>query len=186
MDQVSRPMLIALAATLCFAAAWMTVLRPKAETGGQAAEVPAPVSGSAAPASAPPAEPAGGAAAKPAAKSAKPAAKPAEPAAKPAKPAVKPTARAAATSPPKATVLLFSGRGADDRVAREVVAGLDRRGLRVVSGSLADVADHRDVLGSVTVRIAPTIVVIGADGTARRIEGLPDAAQLRQALAEAR
>ncbi len=40
MDQVSRPVLIALLGTLLFACAWMTVLRPQPALQGSAAPAP--------------------------------------------------------------------------------------------------------------------------------------------------
>jgi hypothetical protein len=167
MDQISRPMLVALVAVVCFAAAWMTVLRPSAEgdAGGNAEAAAAP------------------AAAAPA---------PSAPAAKEGVPHVDrdsdgqraaPRARAAAVRP--TTVLLFAGKGADDAVAREVVRGAGGKDVKVIVGTVDDVARHQDLLGGIEVLSLPTIVVVGPGGTARRIEGLPDAALLEQAIAEA-
>lgn len=158
MDQISRPMQVALVAVVLFAAAWMTVLRPSAEgdAGGDAGAAAAP------------------AAAAPA---------PTAPAAAPAKP--EPKAKLAAAPQAKTTVLLIAGRAADDDVAREVVRDAGGRDVRVIVGSVDDVARHQDLLGGVEVLSLPTIVVVGPSGIARRIEGLPDAALLEQAIAEA-
>ena len=167
MDQISRPMLVALLATVSFAAAWMTVLRPSAEgeAGGSAEVAAAPVAAASVPSPAAPATPLASA----------------EPvkAAKPAEPRATPVAA-------RTTVLLFAGTGADDEVARDVVNGVRGKNRRVIVADVADVGRHQDLLGGVEVLSAPTIVVVGPGGDARRIEGLPDAALLESAIADAR
>src|SRR6476661_4669218 len=195
MDQISRPVLIALIAVICFAAAWMTVLRPKAaESEGSdppAATKPAApqapgVAGltravgkahgavaasdaaSAAAAKAAPDQTAAAAPAHPAPAVTKRAAarSAAKPAAAPAPAAPKPAA--------KPTVLLFAGAGADDAVARRVVRSVRRPGVRVIIAPLSRVGRYHDLLGKYTVTTAPTILVIGRDRQAHVIEGLPD------------
>lgn len=169
MDQISRPMQVALVAVVLFAAAWMTVLRPSAEgdAGGDA-----------------------GAAAEPAGAPVAAAAAPSAPAAEEGVPHLSGRSDRQRAAPPargaRTTVLLFAGRGADDGVARQVVRSVRREGLRVIVASPAGVARHQRLLGGVEVLSTPTIVVVGPTGTARRIEGLPDAALLEQAIAEAR
>lgn len=207
MDQISRPLLLLLIAVVGFAGAWMTVLRPQAAGVDQEAAIPAPVT---APAQGPAssgltravdkAEDAAGASdASTAAKqeavanagqapraapattvpSKTPAAK-AKPGGSPSAPAAKPAAD------PKVTVLLFAGTGADDTVARDVVRSARRPGVRVIVASLRDVASYPKLLGGIEVSASPTILVIGKDRTAQRIEGLPDPAQVEQALRAAR
>jgi len=142
MDQISRPLLFLLIAVVGFAGAWMTVLRPSAEGG----EETAAVNSVAAPVVAAPGvkglggavDKAKGAAAAEAASgevvqevgetaggseqlpsnngAAAPAPVPASEA--PLKAAQPPVRPAAAR---KTTVILFAGKGADDRVARDVV-----------------------------------------------------------------
>jgi len=197
MDQISRPLLFLLIAVVGFAGAWMTVLRPQAAATGQEAAVPVTAPNQAAAATGPggAVEAAQGAAAAsdasavakqeaaanagqaPAAAPAK-AAAPKAPAAK-AKPA---TATSKPAADPKVTVLLFAGTGADDTVARDVVRTARRPGVRVIVASLRDVASYDKLLGGIEVSASPTILVIGKDRQAQRIEGLPDAAQVEQAL----
>jgi len=199
MDQISLPFRIALVAMLVFAAAWLTVLRPHAaaDTGADA-----PLAASSAPPTAPgaagleravqkargaaAAEGAAGAKAQAADPETPPApARPAAPApAKPAAPARARPASAAAVQPK--TVLLFSGYGADSAAARSVVRSVRGRGVRTIIASLAELDRYRDLVGTVEITSAPTILVIGRDRTAQRIEGLPDVAQVRAALAAAR
>ena len=163
-------MLIALVATVFFAMAWMTVLRPKPAGGEEAAATqPAAATSPAAatPSAAPP---------------------PAETAVTPAvaEPEVanEPEARTAVRS--RTTVVLFAADGADDAVARDVVRSVRGKDVRVVVASVADVARHRKLIGTVEILSAPTIVVVGPKGDARRIEGLPDAALVQQAIAATR
>lgn len=160
MDHVSRPLLIALVAVVGLAGVWMMVLRPKAESGGEGAAPAAPVGAVA---------PAPGAAKVP-------------PAEKPA-PAPAPRATPAATG---TTVLLITGRGADDVAARAVVRQVDGPGVRTVVTPIERVGEYKDLTGSVEIPSTPTILVIGADRRAQRIVGLPDERQVQQAVAAAR
>lgn len=198
MDQISRPLLFLLIAVVGFAGAWMTVLRPQAESS-PAGATPAPI---AAPATTPATAlgsavdgAQGAAAASDASTAAReraaanPAGAPAPAAARTPAAKAKPESAAPAAKPagrPKVTVLLFAGTGADDAVARDVVRSARRPGVRVVVASLRDVASYADLLGGVEVTASPTILVIGKNRRAQRIEGLPDAAQVQQALRAAR
>lgn len=199
MDQISRPILFLLIAVVGFAGAWMTVLRPQAASTQETA-APAAVSATATPATAAGSavnDAKGAAAASDASTAAKQRAA-ADPTAAPApapSPAPAPAPAAAAKAKPtipapaersKVTVLLFAGTGADDAVARDVVRSARRPGIRVVVASLRDVASYADLLGGVEVTASPTILVIGKNRKAQRIEGLPDAAQVEQALRAAR
>jgi hypothetical protein len=187
MDQISRPLLFALIAVVGFAGVWMMVLRPRADAGGDSA-APTAAAASSQPAAAP--ESGLGRAAEQARLAVAKANGAAPPGAAPvaAAPAEAASAADEASVAPKApvagrsTVLLFAGSGADDEVAREVVRSVRRPGVRVVIASLSDVASYADLLGDVKIVASPTILVIGADRTALRIEGLPDTAQVEQAL----
>lgn len=218
MDQISRPLLVALVAVVGFAGVWMLVLRPRASGGGDSAAAPAVAAAVPAPkapgqaglersvdrargavaaseASAARTQSAVAAAgegetpsvAQPPAATApkppvtRPAPAPADVVAPP-KPAVAP-----APSPaPRVTLLLFTGGGADDAVAREVVRSIHAPGVKTIVAPIARVSDYSDLVGSVEIPGTPTILVIGTDRRAQRIVGLPDEAQVRQALAAAR
>lgn len=191
MGQVSLPIRIALVGALAFLVLWMVALKPKAPDSAP----PAP-----APAAAQPAESGLGraveqadaavAASEESARAKEQAAEPEQtapvpaPTAEPA-PAVESapaTEPAIATARP--TVVALVGTGADDALARELVAELD--GVRTFVVPIEELGRHRDLVGDVEIRQAPTILVIGADRRAQRIEGLPDATQLQRALAAAR
>lgn len=161
MDQVSRPMLIALSATVVLAALWLVALRPKDDNGGssepaapatpvdaqikavdKAKEAAAATDAATAKTQAATGEgPAQVSAtpAKPDVTAAKPAApKPAPAASKPAKkaaasPEVSSGRVLAAMEQNKVVVLLFQNpKAADDRAVRKIVNGIDRRKGKVV------------------------------------------------------
>lgn len=187
MGQVSLPIRIALVGALAFLVLWMVALKPKAPDSAP----PAP-----APAAAQPAESGLGraveqadaavAASEESARAKEQAAEPEQTAPVPA-PTAEPES-APATEPAIArarpTVVALVGTGADDALARELVAELD--GVRTFVVPIEELGRHRDLVGDVEIRQAPTILVIGADRRAQRIEGLPDATQLQRALAAAR
>jgi hypothetical protein len=192
--QLSRPLLIALVAVAGFAGVWMTVLRPK----GGAAATPAPA------AAASTAVPGGAvidkaraavaasdvAAAKAQAATGTPAPAPATSApSAPASTTPAPLTAAPPASHPAADarpiVLLFAGSGADDAAARAVVRSVRRKGVRTIIAPIGRVADYQRLTGTVAIESAPTILVIGPDHRAQRIVGLPDRAQVEQALAGA-
>ncbi len=202
MPQISRPLLIALVAAVGFAAVWMTVLRPRAQeqSNDTAAASPAVTAPGAAglghaikrahgAASASVASDArtqqaaaqassSGSPTKAGASAATPAASPAVVAATTAKRTPVPVASARAHP----TVLLFAGKGADDAVARRVVRSVHRRGVRTVVTSIDHLARYRELTGGIQIESLPTILVIGTEHNARRIVGLPDRAQVVQAL----
>jgi hypothetical protein len=195
MDQISMPIRILLAGALAFLALWMVALKPKA--AAEEAPAPAPAVATPAPAQSGPGkavEKAQGAvaaseesAAATQAATADPAAPatstPAPAATAPAKPVAEPEPKPAA-APARITVVALVGTGVDDAVARELVADLHGVTTRVVP--IEEIGRHQDLVGGVEIRQTPTILVIGADRTAQRIEGLPDAAQLDRAIAAAR
>jgi hypothetical protein len=203
MEQVSRPVLIALIAVVGFAGAWMLVLRPKAQSESDSSAA-TPTAVAAAPGTAGlgrAVDKANGAVAASRSSAARaeaaanaagtadgPAAGPPAPAA--AAPKVTPKVAAApkpAPSPAAAiTVLLFAGKGADDQVARQVVRSIRRPGVKTIVAPLSRVSHYAKMIGSVDIPGSPTILVIGADHRAQRIVGLPDEAQVTQALAAAR
>jgi hypothetical protein len=197
MDQVSRPMLIVLAATIVLAALWFVALRPKA---AQVADTPAaPVTAiakakaGAAAADAANADPARGADGAAVARA--PEAKPAASAA--AKPAVKPAAadasrRAAAVvrdiSRGKVVVLLFwNAEGADDVATRGAVRGLSSYGAKVAIHvvPISRVSEYESITRGVTVNQSPTTLVIDRKRRSRTIVGLSERGELRQAVDDA-
>lgn len=185
MDQVSRPLLIALVAVVGFAGAWFTVLRPGSGGEGPAPAAPgaqglgravdgAKTAADASQRSARAAEQASG--------SATPAAPRPQPAPAPAssRPAAAPKPRPVA-APVVVTVVLVAGQGADDAAARQVVRAIGRPGVRVVIISPAQIPRQRELAG-VTIDTTPTILVIGRDGVAERLTGLPDPLALERSL----
>jgi hypothetical protein len=160
MGQVSPPIRIALVGAMAFLALWMVALKPKA-----AAEDPAPAPPAAA-MPAPAAEPT-----------------PKKPEPKAVAPAPEPKAKPAAAAP-RTMVVALVGDGEDDALARELVGGLT--GVRTLIVPIDRIGAHEDLLGQIEIRSTPTILVIGADRRAQRLEGLPDQAQLDQALAAVR
>jgi hypothetical protein len=197
MDQVSRPMLIVLAATIVLAALWFVALRPKT---AQVADTPAaPVTAiakakaGAAAADAANADPARGADGAAVARA--PEAKPAASAA--AKPAVKPAAadasrRAAAVvrdiSRGKVVVLLFwNAEGADDVATRGAVRGLSSYGAKVAIHvvPISRVGEYESITRGVTVNQSPTTLVIDRKRRSRTIVGLSERGELRQAVDDA-
>jgi hypothetical protein len=178
MDQVSRPLLVALLAVVALAGLWVVALRPKADT---AADAPLPPPAQAA-AAAKPVRPA--AAATPAAKPVQPA--PAVKAAAPAGAAERAVLRDMAAN--RVVVLLFwAKRGADDRAVRDAVRGLDRRGGRVAVhvASITDVGRFESITRDVTVTQSPTTLVIDRAGEAQAIVGLTEPRELAQAVGDA-
>jgi hypothetical protein len=199
MDQVSRPMLIVLAATIVVAALWFVALRPK---GAEVADTPAaPVAAiakakaGAAAANAANADPARGAdgAAVPLATEAKPAPNAAAPAARPAKPAATDASRRAAAvvrdiSRGKVVVLLFwNAKGADDAATRAAVRGLSSYGAKVAIHvvPISRVGEYESITRGVTVNQSPTTLVIDRKRRSRTIVGLSERGELTQAVDDA-
>jgi hypothetical protein len=202
MDQVSRPMLIALAATILLAAVWLAALRPKApavaDTPAAAVTAVAPAKAAAAAADAANAKLAGvadgpsTAAVTPATAAATPAtaAKPAAKAAADAKAAA--NGREAAVVRDirrgKVVVLLFwNAKGADDIAARDAVRGLRRHGGRVAVHvvPISRVGEYESITPGVTVSQSPTTLVIDRQRRSRAIVGLTERGELSQAVGDA-
>jgi hypothetical protein len=214
-DQVSKPVLIALAAIVVFAAAKFTVLRPKTDSGSTPAVATAPgqaglqsavdkannavgVSKQSATRSEQAAATASGDAAPAAAKAkakATATAKPAKPAAiAPAKP--EPKLEDGDRSGPilsaldngKVVVALFyNPHGSDDNAALRAVRSANRRHGRVVLHSIPieDVGDYNALTSGVQVLQAPTILVIGPDHKARTVVGYTEVKEIDQAVYDA-
>jgi cytoskeletal protein RodZ len=212
-DQVNRPLLIALLATVVLAAGWMAFLRPAAvESTTKDVTAPARVATQArqAAAATDKASAATEAAAdKVADESSAPASKaPAAPApaatAKQAQtpahaPAAKAEHKAHAKADPQAAVLsemdakkvvvmlFWQKTGADDRAARDAVQSLDRRDGKVAVHviDVRDVGDYGSVTQGVSVTQSPTTIVISPNGTARVLTGLTDPTEVDQLVREA-
>ncbi|MDX6690973.1 MAG: hypothetical protein QOG15_2430 [Solirubrobacteraceae bacterium] len=209
MDQVSRPVLIALAAVVALAAIWLVALRPK----------PVDVKNTPlAPVKAIPAAKQAGAAsdaanAKIAAASGGSAtANPAAPAA--AAPSATATPGTSATATPKtstaATVsrgetknermvlneirhgkvvvmLFWSADSADDVATRGAVRGLDRHHGKVMVHviPISRVGDYGSITRGVKIAQSPTTLIIGKKGQTRTIVGLSEPKELGQAVGDA-
>jgi hypothetical protein len=210
MDQVSRPLLIALAATVALVAIWLVALRPKpvavestplaptkvipqanqavaisdaANAKTQAAAANAGQAAPAAPAQTP-------AAAKPVAPPAAATAKAgaAPKAAKRAIGARRDAAVARDVKRGKVVVLLFwNAEAADDVATRGALRGLDRHNGKVVVRvvPISRVASYPSVTKDVKIAGSPTTVVIGRKGRTRVIAGLTERHELAQAVGDA-
>ena len=206
MANVSRPMLIALAATVALLAVWLVALRPKPVAVektplGPTKAIPAAKKASAA-------SDAANAKLQAAAKAGD--ASPAAPAAA-AKPA---TSNAVAQSAAKAgspaevrsgetrrervvlreirqgkvvVMLFWSAAGADDVATRGAIRTLDRRNgkVKVHVIPIGRVGDYGTVTRGITIAQSPTTLIIGRDGRARTIVGLTEPEELRQAVTDA-
>jgi hypothetical protein len=204
-DQVSKPVLIALAAALVFVVAHFTILAPKSDSGGSSpasATAPGQTGLQSAIDKANHAvgtnnaavnrhEQAAGQSTKPAATSAAGNATPA-PAAKPAAPA-KPQIKLEAgdKSGPiladldegKVVVALFyNPHGSDDNAALRAVRAADRHHGKVVVHSIPidDVGDYNALTTGVEVLQAPTIIVIAPSHKARTIVGYTEVKEVDQ------
>jgi hypothetical protein len=213
-DQVSKPVLIALAAVLVFLVAHFTVLAPKTDSG----PTPAPKApgqqglenaiGKAnsavtqSQASASRSEQAASAASgdssasasKPAATHATKKAPAAKPAAAPAKP--QPKLAVGDRSGPMlqdladgkvVVALFFNPHGSDDNAALRAVRTANRHHGRVVVHSLPidSVGDYDAITTGVKVMQAPTVLVIGPDHKARTIVGYTEVKEIDQAVFDA-
>jgi len=206
MANVSRPMLIALAATVALLAVWLVALRPKPVAVektplGPTKAIPAAKKASAASdaanaklqaaakaGDASPAAPA--AAAKPATSNAV-----AQSAAKAGSPA---EVRSGETKRErvvlreirqgKVVVMLFwSAAGADDVATRGAIRSVNRRNgkVKVHVIPIGRVGDYGTVTRGITIAQSPTTLIIGRNGRARTIVGLTEPEELRQAVADA-
>lgn len=204
MDQVSRPMLIALAATFVFAAVWLVALRPKpvdiADTPAAPVTAVTKAEGAAAASDAAnarvaAASAAAGAAGADAAAPATAAAPGASTAAAPATPlaAAKPAGKREAAvvrdlRRGKVVVLLFwNARGADDVATRGALRGISRHGGKVAVhvSPISRVGEYGSITQNVTVNQSPTTLVIDRKRRARAIVGLSERGELTQAVNDA-
>jgi len=206
MANVSRPMLIALAATVALLAVWLVALRPKPVAVektplGPTKAIPAAKKASAA-------SDAANAKLQAAAKAGD--ASPAAPAAA-AKPA---TSNAVAQSAAKAgspaevrsgetrrervvlreirqgkvvVMLFWSAAGADDVATRGAIRSVNRRNgkVKVHVIPIGRIGDYGTVTRGITIAQSPTTLIIGRNGRARTIVGLTEPEELRQAVADA-
>jgi hypothetical protein len=208
MDQVSRPVLIALAATIILIGVWFVALRPKPVAIEKTPLAPTKVVPSAKQASA--ASDAANAKLKAAADGAGGAAAPSKPS-KGTAPTTKASGPTAAKSAPpssrvrrgdtpqervvlreiahrKAIVMLFwSATGADDVAVRGVVRSLNRHHgkVKVHVIPIGHVGDYGSITRGVKIAQSPTTLVIGRKGEARTIVGLTDPKELNQAVGDA-
>ncbi len=203
MDQVSRPLLIALACTAILGVLWMTALRPKpadiaatpaapVEAVGQAANAAAISDSSnaalqAASGGAPAPPPAGSGAANPAtapAKKADPA-----PAAAERKTATRRDGAALrdVRSGKVVVVLFWSYKGSDDRASRNAVRSLNRHGGKVAVHivPISRVSSYDALTRGLTINQAPTTLVIDRKRRARMIVGLTERGELTQLVDDA-
>jgi hypothetical protein len=116
-------------------------------------------------------------------------------AAKPAAPAtpaadVDPSDRLLAyLSKGKTLVILFEGKGADDKAARTAVhrtAKADPKHVISAYVPITDVGKYEAITSDVEILAAPTVLVIGTDGKATPLAGYVDAGVIQQAVADAR
>jgi hypothetical protein len=241
-DQVSRPMQIALVAVVLLAGMWFTVLKPKPadDTASVTPATPTPTATTSATKVAPgvtgltkAVDKAKAASAKSDATNAKiQAATGSKPAASnataPAKakatksvaatkttakaktltqtPAAKPKTKAKATTDTASTVdpsdrllaflakgktlvVLFEGKGSDDKAARKAVhetAKADPKHVVSAYVPIGKVGDYEKITSDVQVYGSPTILVIGADRKATALTGFVDAPSIQQAVGDAR
>jgi hypothetical protein len=211
-EQVSKPVLIALAAVLVFVAAHFTILAPKEDAGSSppaAATAPGQAGLQTAVDKANNAVGTSNAAAKRAEQAAAQAsgevtsttsggtAAPAKPAAKAAKAATPlPEVAEGDRSGPilrdladgKVVVALFyNPHGSDDNAALRAVRSANRRHGRVVLHSIPvdDVSDYDAITTGVQVTQAPTVLVMGPDRKARTIVGYTEVKEIDQAVFDA-
>jgi hypothetical protein len=202
MDQVSRPMLIALAATIVLAAVWLVALRPKAPEVADTPAAPvtavAPAKAAAAAADAANAkldgvaDGGGTAAATPVTPAATGANAVAEPVTKSAADIKAANTREAAVVRDirrgKVVVLLFwNAKGADDVATRGAVRELSRHGGKVAVHviPISRVGQYESITQGVTVNQSPTTLVIDKQRRSRAIVGLTERGELTQAVNDA-
>ena len=204
MDQVSRPLLIALAAVVLLAAAWFTVLRPGADAAAPDAASVVPAVEAVGEAE----QAAAGSEAATAARSGEPAAPAplADPSVAPTTPGA-PSGATGSLDPSlaarmgegsvevleqlergRAVVLLFwNGRSSDDRAVRRAVSGVDRRDgdVRVIVERLEELGSYAAVTNDVRVESTPTTLVIAPDGAVQSVPGYTVTRELDQAVRDA-
>lgn len=209
MTQVSRPMLIALVATVAFAGVWFVALRPKPSSGSAAAQPNAPgvaglkravdkAHGAVATSNAATARARGGSSAP---------IVPVHPSTTPVPSAVHgPPGHVAA--PPAHTaggdrrvaavqralaqhrvlaLLFYNPRASDDLAVRHELSGANRHHGRVVivAAPLSELSRYAVVTKQVQVVVSPTLVIIDGQRDASTIVGFTDRAEINQRLADA-
>ncbi|HWC25869.1 MAG TPA: hypothetical protein VG474_04730 [Solirubrobacteraceae bacterium] len=201
MDQVSRPLLVVLAATIAVAALWLVALRPKsaAVAGTPAAPVQAvdDAKGASAASAAATAKVAAATGGGEAAASAVPAAAPSAAATAPA-PTADPADVKAANRREAAVLrdidrgkvvlmLFWNPKGADDVATRAAVAELDRRRGRVAVHVIpvSRVGQYPAITRGITINQSPTTLIVDRKRHARSIVGLSERGELTQAVDDA-
>jgi hypothetical protein len=89
----------------------------------------------------------------------------------------------------KTLVILFEGKGADDKVARRAVhltAKNDPKHVVSAYVPIGDVGDYEKITSDVDVFASPTILIIGTDRKATVLTGYVDPESVRQAVGDAR
>lgn len=89
----------------------------------------------------------------------------------------------------KTLVVLFEGKGADDKAARKAVhqtAKADPKHVVSAYVPINEVGDYEKITSDVQVYGSPTILVIGADRKATALTGFVDAPSVQQAVGDAR
>ncbi|HMJ04101.1 MAG TPA: hypothetical protein VK506_14260 [Conexibacter sp.] len=206
MDQVSRPMQIALVATALFAMVWFVALRPKPSDGGgapaptpaaqsqdapaapgtdgltgavdQAERAVATANGDAAPAPAPARAPQTAARAAGAGRAPRPASRAIEGGG----------LVGAALRQRKAVAIAFvDPRTADARAVREEMEAVSRFGGRAVALAvpISQLSRYEFITREVEVTVAPTVVIVSPKRTATTIVGFADRGEIEQGLADA-
>ncbi len=169
-DQLSKPLLAGLVATICLLCLWLVALRPSTEE----ANAPAAQQQSSA---ADPRTPATDSTAKPAKADVDPA-------------SARRAARVlAALDQGRTVVLLFwDGRSPDDRAARRAAARVDRLGgkVQVVVERLSRLGAYAPITNGVRIAQSPTTLVIDRERRAQAIAGYTVTSELDQAVADAR
>jgi hypothetical protein len=188
MTQVSRPMQIALAATLLFLAVWFVALRPQPVGEGEA-PAPAPAAQPSGSGTAPateeptPSVPSGGADAK-----SSRAGDGGSISTKPIHTHSPVTSVRAALRMHKAIAIGFvDSATADSRAVDRELLHVSRFGGRAftISVPLAHLADYAFITNSVEVTVAPTVVIIDPQRRATTIVGAADRVEIEQRLADA-
>jgi hypothetical protein len=190
MDQVSRPMLIALAATVALAAVWLVAL---GHTSEEIARTPAAPVKAVAKARKASAAKAAASAKTVSAKAAKAASARAAAFARAAAPHISAaTTRDAAVVRDlrggKVVVMLFwNAKAADDVATRDVVRGLNRHGGNVAVHvvPISRVGEYESITRGVAINQSPTTLVIDRKRRTRPIVGLTERGELTQAVDDA-
>jgi hypothetical protein len=176
-DQISKPVMIALAAVLCFGCLWVVALRPSADKAASPPAASAPASTAAT------GTPNTGAAVSGTSASHATRGASDSHAARRAQRVLK------ALADHKTVVLLFwNGRSADDRAARRAVAHVDRKGGAVVVAveRLSELGAYAPITNGVRIAQSPTTLVIDSHRRAQAIAGYTVTSELDQAVADAR